>query len=79
MRSQLTAAGEESCTKLERGGEIFTRRLLIEMEDRDLQKLIAGLGAVPVEAAQRVASVEPELALRAMPGNSQTRESGPVC
>lgn len=76
VRSQLTAAGEESCTKLERGGEIFTRRLLIEMEDRDLQKLIAGLGAF-VEAAQRVASVEPELALRAMPGNSQTRESGP--
>lgn len=68
VRNQLTAAGETACTKLERGGEIFTRRLLVEMDDRDLEMLIAGLRAF-VEAAQRVASIEPDLALMAMPGS----------
>ncbi len=68
VRNQLTEAGEAACTKLERGGEVFTRRLLVEMDDRDLEMLIAGLRAF-VEAAQRVASIEPDLALMAMPGS----------
>ena len=68
VRNQLTDAGEAACTKLERGGEVFTRRLLVEMDDKDLEMLIAGLKAF-VEAAQLVASIEPDLALMAMPGS----------
>jgi MarR family transcriptional regulator, organic hydroperoxide resistance regulator len=67
VRNHLTTAGEEACGRLEKGGEIFTRRILIEMDHHDLEQMIVGLRAF-VKAADHVSKVEPNLAAVAMPG-----------
>lgn len=69
VRNHLTRKGEAACSRLERGIEIFTRRILLEMDHNDLSALVAGLGAF-VAASQRVAVAEPNLAVVAMPGTN---------
>lgn len=69
VRNHLTLEGESACTRLERGGDIFTRRILVEMDHHDLEQLIRGLQCF-VKAAQCVARVEPNLAAVAMPGTN---------
>jgi DNA-binding MarR family transcriptional regulator len=67
VRNSLTTQGEFACTRLERGGELFTRRLLVEMHHDDLDKLIVGLRAF-VKASEAAIQNEPNLAAVAMPG-----------
>lgn len=67
VRNQLTEAGESACSRLERGSEIFTRRILIEMDHQDLDALLGGLRAF-IKASSYVSTVEPNLAVVAMPG-----------
>jgi DNA-binding MarR family transcriptional regulator len=67
VRNHLTDLGLASCSRLERGMEVFTRRIMIEMNHKDLEVLIVGLHAL-VKAAADVARVEPNLAAVAMPG-----------
>jgi DNA-binding MarR family transcriptional regulator len=67
VRNSLTTQGEFACTRLERGGELFTRRLLVEMHHDDLEKLIVGLRAF-VKASEAAIQNEPNLAAVAMPG-----------
>lgn len=67
VRNQLTEAGECACSRLERGSEIFTRRILIEMDHEDLDALLLGLKAF-IKASSYVSTVEPNLAVVAMPG-----------
>ena len=50
-------------------GGIKTRRILVEMDPRDLQAFTAGLKAF-IKASTYVANVEPNLAAVAMPGMS---------
>jgi DNA-binding MarR family transcriptional regulator len=69
VRNHLTDAGEAACSRLERGVEIFTRRILIEMNHTDLDAFILGLKAF-VKASHYVSSVEPNLAAVAMPGTN---------
>ena len=69
VRNQLTEQGEASCSRLERGAEVFTRRILVEMDDADLDALIVGLKAF-IKASHYVSSVEPNLAAVAMPGGN---------
>ena len=52
---------------LEQAGEIFTRRILVEMNENDLDALFRGLSAF-VRASDHVSRVEPNLAVVAMPG-----------
>lgn len=68
VRNQLTEAGECACSRLERGSEIFTRRILIEMQRDDLDSLLVGLKAF-IKASSYVSTVEPNLAVVAMPGD----------
>lgn len=70
VRNRLTEAGQVACGRLEKGGEIFTRRILVEMNHEDLEQLIKGLRAF-VRAADEVSRVEPNLAAVAMPGAGQ--------
>ena len=67
VRNSLTEPGEAACSRLERGGEVFTRRILVEMDYLDLTQLITGLSAF-VQASDEVSRVEPNLASVAMPG-----------
>ncbi len=67
VRNHLTDAGEAACSRLERGAEIFTRRILVEMNHMDLEAFIAGLKAF-IKASEFVSRVEPNLAVVAMPG-----------
>jgi DNA-binding MarR family transcriptional regulator len=67
VRNHLTDAGDNACSRLEKGGDIFTRRILVEMNHSDLDHLVAGLRAL-VRAAEYVSKVEPNLATVAMPG-----------
>lgn len=67
VRNQLTDAGESACSRLERGSEIFTRRILIEMNPEDIDALLGGLKAF-IKASSYVSTVEPNLAVVAMPG-----------
>jgi DNA-binding MarR family transcriptional regulator len=69
VRNMLTEAGSNACSLLERGVEIFTRRILIEMNQEDLSGFILGLKAF-IKASQYVARVEPNLAAVAMPGTN---------
>lgn len=69
VRNHLTGAGDAACGRLEKGGDIFTRRILIEMDHHDLDDLLRGLKAL-VRAAEYVSRVEPDLALVAMPGSN---------
>jgi DNA-binding MarR family transcriptional regulator len=67
VRNQLTDKGEAACSRLERGSEVFTRRILVEMNHEDLVALISGLKAF-IKASDYVSRVEPNLAAVAMPG-----------
>ncbi len=69
VRNILTDQGENACKRMEQGTEIFTRRILVEMDPRDLQAFTAGLKAF-IKASTYVANVEPNLAAVAMPGMS---------
>jgi DNA-binding MarR family transcriptional regulator len=70
VRNHLTEQGANSCSRLERGVEVFTRRILIEMNHTDLEAFITGLKAF-VKASKYVSSVEPNLAAAAMPGTNR--------
>jgi DNA-binding MarR family transcriptional regulator len=70
VRNHLTDPGAAACGRLERGGEVFTRRILIEMSQADLEIFIAGLKAF-IKASDYVSSVEPNLAAVAMPGTNR--------
>ncbi|WP_322795250.1 MarR family winged helix-turn-helix transcriptional regulator [Tepidiforma sp.] len=67
VRNFLTEQGEAACSRLETGSEVFTRRILIEMNHEDLEALVRGLKAF-VAASEYVQRVEPDLAAVAMPG-----------
>lgn len=67
VRNVLTEKGEAACARLERGAELYTRRLLIEMDEADLESFNTGLKAL-ISASQYVARVEPDLAAVALPG-----------
>ena len=67
VRNYLSPKGEDACMRLERGAELFSRRILIEMNHADLEALLAGLRAF-IKASIYVATVEPNLAAVAMPG-----------
>ncbi len=67
VRNHLTERGELACGRLERGAEVFTRRILVEMQHEDLEMFIAGLKAF-IKASHYVSAVEPNLAAVAMPG-----------
>jgi DNA-binding MarR family transcriptional regulator len=67
VRNSLTDQGETSCKRMEQGSEIFTRRILVEMNHQDLEAFIVGLKAF-IKASKYVQSVEPNLAVVAMPG-----------
>jgi DNA-binding MarR family transcriptional regulator len=67
VRNLLTEQGNATCNRMEQGTEIFTRRILIEMDHTDLEAFIAGLKAF-VKASEYVSRVEPDLAAVAMPG-----------
>ena len=67
VRNLLTDPGEAACKRMEQGSEIFTRRMLVEMNHEDLEDFIAGLKAF-IKASKHVANVEPNLAAVAMPG-----------
>lgn len=67
VRNHLTDAGEAACWRIERGGEIFTRRILAEMAEADIEALNRGLLAL-IRASRVVSQVEPNLAAMAMPG-----------
>ena len=71
VRNHLTEAGEASCSRLARSGELYTRRIVAEMDADDLERLSRGLESL-VKAAELVARVEPNLAAVAMPGASTT-------
>ena len=68
VRNHLTEQGEAACSRLERGSEIFTRRILVEMSHADLEAFVAGLRAF-IKASSYVSTVEPNLAVAAMPGS----------
>ena len=70
VRNHLTDHGTDACSRLERGVEVFTRRILVEMNHADLEIFIAGLKAF-IKASDYVASVEPNLAALAMPGTNR--------
>ncbi len=69
VRNFLSDAGESACGRLERGLDVFTRRIIIEMNHEDLEALIAGLKAF-IKASNYVSTVEPDLAAVAMPGTN---------
>jgi DNA-binding MarR family transcriptional regulator len=67
VRNFLTDKGEAACSRLARGGDAFTRRIMTEMSDEDLQSLITGLEAF-ITASRHVASLEPNLVSTVMQG-----------
>ena len=69
VRNHLTETGFAACSRLERGAEVFTRRILIEMDHQELEGLISGLKGL-IRAAEVVAQAEPNLAVVAMPGTN---------
>ncbi|MEX2080854.1 MAG: MarR family transcriptional regulator [Dehalococcoidia bacterium] len=69
VRNILTDAGEDACSRLARGIEIYTRRILIEMDHKALEAFVDGLKGF-IDASQRVAAAEPDLAAVAMPGTN---------
>ena len=67
VRNHLTDGGEAACSRLERGSGNFTRRILVEMKQDDLDALVTGLRAF-IRASDYVSKVEPNLAVVAMTG-----------
>ncbi len=70
VRNYLTEPGETTCSRLERGIEVYTRRILVAMDHKMLEAYVAGLQEF-IEASKRVAQEQPDLAAVAMPGTSQ--------
>lgn len=70
VRNHLTEAGENACGRFGRGIDVFTRRILVEMNHEDLEAFLIGVKAF-VKAGHYVARVEPNLAAVAMPGMNQ--------
>jgi DNA-binding MarR family transcriptional regulator len=66
VRNTLTAEGEKICSRMARGGDLFSRRIMSEMSEADLDAMIQGLAAF-VEASRRVQEVQPNLAAMVMP------------
>jgi DNA-binding MarR family transcriptional regulator len=69
VRNFLSEKGETNCARMERSAEIYTRRILVEMNHTDLEAFILGLRAF-IKASQYVSQVEPNLAHVAMPGGN---------
>ena len=69
VRNHLTGAGDAACSRLERGAEVFTRRILVEMHHTELEDLIRGLKGL-MRAADAATQAEPNLAAVAMPGTN---------
>ncbi len=69
VRNFLSSRGEDTCGCLERGAGLFTRRILVGMDEGDLDAFIRGLRAF-VSAAGQVSPVEPNLAVVSMRGGS---------
>ena len=69
VRHDLTEKGEHLVNSLARGVDVFTRRILVEMNHEDLDDLVRGMSAF-VAASRRVAEDEPNLAIVAMPGGA---------
>ena len=69
VRNHLTDTGVSACGRLERGAEVFTRRILVEMDHNELEELIRGLCGF-IRAADHVSRVVPDLAAVAMPGTN---------
>jgi DNA-binding MarR family transcriptional regulator len=67
VRNHLSEKGEVACSRLMRGAETFTRRILVEMSEADLEAFVQGLRAF-ITASELVSRVEPNLAEVAMPG-----------
>ncbi len=70
VRNHLTVAGDDACGRFGRGIDVFTRRILVEMNHEDLDAFLTGLKAF-VRAGDYLARVEPNLAAVAMPGVNQ--------
>jgi DNA-binding MarR family transcriptional regulator len=70
VRNFLTEQGENNCGRLARGGELFTRRIMVEMDQKDLEALIRGLRAF-INASHYVSQVQPNLAEVAMHGGGR--------
>jgi len=66
VRNHLTGRGQSACGWVAHGLEVFTRRIMDEMSDDDLQAFSVGMKAF-VGASHRVAAAEPNLAAVAMP------------
>jgi DNA-binding MarR family transcriptional regulator len=66
VRNHLNDKGTAACGWLERGLGAYTRRVMLEMSNEDLQAFICGMKAF-VAASQHVARVEPGLPAVAMP------------
>jgi DNA-binding MarR family transcriptional regulator len=66
VRNRLTPEGKAVCSRMARGGDLFSRRIMSEMTEEDLEALIRGLSAFN-EASRRVAEVQPNLAAMVMP------------
>ena len=69
VRNHLTEAGVSACGRLERGAELFTRGILVEMDHNELEELIRGLCGF-IRAAEHASRVKPDLASVAMPGTN---------
>lgn len=69
VRNHLTEDGEAACSRLERGSDLYSRRIIGAMDHKALEALVVGLKGF-VEASERVAREEPNLAAVAMPGTN---------
>lgn len=69
VRHHLSELGEQTCSQLERGSEIFTRAILVEMNHEDLSALLQGMDAF-VRASRAVFESGPDLATLAMAGTT---------
>ncbi|MFN8508716.1 MAG: MarR family transcriptional regulator [Dehalococcoidia bacterium] len=67
VRNHLTADGTAACSRLERGAELFTHRIMSEMSPEDLEALTRGLEAF-IGATRLVERIDPDLAQRAWAG-----------
>jgi DNA-binding MarR family transcriptional regulator len=65
VRNHLTEDGANACSRLQRGGESYLRRILEEMDNRDFEELRTSLHAL-LAAAERVSREDPDLAHRVM-------------
>lgn len=59
-------AGDAAASRLEKGSDFYTRRILMEMSPADMEAMLTRLQAF-VNASNHVRQVEPHLAVSAMP------------